>query len=132
STFPARRLTSARVLHPAALVAAHPGCPSDVSRLADFVGSPAAIIDWCARHSASEFILATESGIRCSLEKNCPGKKFYFVQNENCNCSECPYMRMNTLEKLRDALLNLEPRVEVPADLMRRALIPIERMLEVR
>ncbi len=59
----------------------------------------------------------TESGVRYSLEKLSPGKQFYFVANENCNCSECPYMRLNTLEKLRDCLRNLEPRVELSAEI---------------
>jgi quinolinate synthase len=70
--------------------------------------------------------------VRYSLEKLSPGKKFYFVANENCNCSECPYMRLNTLEKLRDSLDTLQPRIELPADIMRRALVPIERMLALR
>jgi quinolinate synthase len=74
----------------------------------------------------------TESGVSHSLRKLCPGKKFHFVQNEQCNCSECPYMRMNTLEKLRDSLRDLQPRVELDADLMRRAALPLERMLAVR
>ena len=76
--------------------------------------------------------LAAQAGVRYSLERHAPHKKFHFIANENCNCSECPYMRRNTLEKLRDCLLNLEPRIELPEDLMRRAAIPIERMLAVR
>jgi quinolinate synthase len=132
STFPARRLTSARAQHPDALVAAHPGCPSDVLRMADFVGSTSAIIDWCALQSATEFIVLTESGVRHSLEKKCPGKKFYFVQNENCNCSECPYMRMNTLEKLLACLETLSPNIELCEDLISRARIPMERMLQLK
>ncbi len=132
STFPARRLTAARLQHPAALVAAHPGCPSDVVRMADFVGSASALIDWCARQNASEFIIAAESGVRSSLEKNCPGKKFYFIQNENCNCSECPYMRVNTLEKLLACLQTLSPCIELRDDLLARARVPVERMLQIR
>ena len=61
-----------------------------------------------------------------------PGKRFYYVANENCNCSECPYMRLNTMEKLRNALCDLEPRVELSAEIMRRALAPIDRMLAVK
>ncbi|HEX4748392.1 MAG TPA: quinolinate synthase NadA [Bryobacteraceae bacterium] len=132
ATFPARRLSAARSEHPNALVAAHPECPSDVLRMSDFIGSTSAIIDWCTSQSADEFIIMTESGVRHSLEKLSPGKKFYFVANENCNCSECPYMRMNSLEKLRDCLESLEPRIELPADIMERALVPLERMLAVR
>ena len=129
ATFPARRVTAARNEHPDALVAAHPECPQDVLRQADFIGSTSAIIDWCSSQSAEEFIVMTESGVRFSLERRSPGKKFYFVANENCNCSECPYMRMNTLEKLRDCLDTLQPRIELSTGLMDRARLPIERML---
>jgi len=132
ATFPARRLATTRAEHPAALVAAHPECPSDVLRMADFIGSTSAIIDWCSAQSAEEFIVMTESGVRFSLEKRSPGKKFYFVANENCNCSECPYMKMNTLEKLRDCLDTLQPRIELAPDLIERARVPIERMLAVK
>jgi len=74
----------------------------------------------------------TESGIQHSLAKIEPRKRFYFVANENCNCSECPYMKLNTLDKLRDCLRDLEPRVELSAEIMERALVPLERMLAVR
>lgn len=129
ATFPARRLATARMEHPSALVAAHPECPGDVLRMADFIGSTSAIVDWCAKQSAEEFIVMTESGVRYSLEKESPGKKFYFVANENCNCSECPYMKMNTLEKLLECLETLQPRIDLPADILERALVPLERML---
>ena len=132
ATFAARRLRKARAEHPSALVAAHPECPGDVLAMADFIGSTSSIVDWCARQDAQEFIVMTESGVRYSLEKLAPGKKFYFLPNEQCNCSECPYMRLNTLEKLRDALRDLRPRVELSRDLMDRARVPIERMLAVR
>jgi len=131
ATFPARRVMEAKLEHPSAKVVAHPECPESVLAMADFVGSTSALIEWCARSDAHEFIVMTESGIQYSLNK-LPDKKFYFVANENCNCSECPYMKMNTLEKLRDCLANLEPRVELSADLMQRALLPLERMLAVK
>src|ERR1700676_4571479 len=132
ATFPARRVTRARFEHPHALVAAHPECPSDVLAMADFIGSTSAIVDWCATQDAPEFIVITESGVRYSLERHAPGKKFHFIANEQCNCSECPYMRRNTLAKLRDALKNLAPRVELPQDIIDRARLPIERMLAVK
>jgi len=132
ATFAARKLAAARVEHPSALVAAHPECPRDVLSMADFIGSTSAIIDWCAHQDAPEFIVMTESGVGHSLHKLAPEKKFYFLPNENCNCSECPYMRRNTLEKLRDALKNLAPRVELPQDIIDRARLPIERMLAVK
>jgi quinolinate synthase len=132
ATFPARRLAEAKTEHPSARVAAHPECPESVLAMADFVGSTSAIVQWCAASNAAEFIVMTESGIRFSLEKVAPGKRFYFVANENCNCSECPYMKLNTLEKLRDCLTALTPRVELPEDTVRRALVPLERMLALK
>ncbi len=132
ATFAARRLTKARAEHPRALVAAHPECPPDVLAMADFVGSTSAIIDWCVSAPAREYIVMTESGVRHSLERLAPEKVFHFVPNENCNCSECPYMRRNTLEKLRGCLANLTPRIELSDDLIRRAALPIERMLAVK
>ena len=132
ATFPARRVTRARTEHPNALVAAHPECPGDVLAMSDFIGSTSAIIKWCTSTDADEFIVMTESGVSHSLNRLAPHKRFYFVKNENCNCSECPYMRRNTLEKLRDCLLNLTPRVELPQDVIRRAALPIERMLAVK
>jgi quinolinate synthase len=132
ATFPARRVTRARMDHPNALVAAHPECPQDVLAMADFIGSTSAIIQWCTSTDADEFIVMTESGVSHSLNRLAPQKRFYFVKNENCNCSECPYMRRNTLEKLRDCMLNLTPRVELPQDVIWRAALPIERMLAVK
>lgn len=131
NTFPSRRLMEAKEEHPEAIVVAHPECPEAVLRHADFVGSTSAIIEYCAASPALEFIVMTESGVNYSLERVAPGRKFYYVANENCNCSECPFMRLNTLEKLRDALRDLQPRVEMDPELMRRALAPVERMLAV-
>ena len=132
NTFAARRLVKARSEHPRALVAAHPECPADILALADFIGSTSAIVDWCAGAPSREIIVMTESGVSHSLHKAAPQKTFYFLANENCNCSECPHMKRNTLEKLREALANLAPRIEIPADILRRAAIPIERMLGVK
>lgn len=132
ATFPARRLVKARAEHPQALVVAHPECPQDVLIMADFIGSTSAIIDFCVKNPAREFIVMTESGVTHSLRKLAPEKQFHFVANENCNCSECPYMKMNSLEKLRDCLRDLEPRVDLSPEIMERARLPIERMLAVR
>lgn len=132
ATFPARRLAEARLEHPEAKVVAHPECPESVLAMADFVGSTSALIEWCQASKATEFIVMTESGVNYSLTRLAPAKRFYYVANENCNCSECPYMKLNTLEKLRDCLANLEPRVELPEDIMDRALVPLQRMLAVK
>jgi quinolinate synthase len=132
ATFPVRRLLDAKAAYPNAIVVSHPECPEDVLRHSDFIGSTSAIINYCATSPAREFIVMTESGINFSLERSAPGKRFHYVANENCNCSECPFMRLNTLEKLRDSLLNLQPRVELPEELMVRARLPIERMLSLK
>ena len=129
ATFNARRLAEARAAHPAALVAAHPECPPEVLDQADFIGSTTAIIKYCVDTPAEEFIVMTESGVAHSLQKLAPHKRFYFVPNDNCSSSECQYMKLNTLEKLRDCLRTLSPRVEVAEDIAARALVPLERML---
>lgn len=132
ATFPSRRLIKTKAEHPAALVAAHPECPADVLAHADFIGSTSAIIEWCVGHAHNEFIVMTESGVRHSLERKAPGKQFWFVNNENCNCSECPYMKKNTLEKLRDCLRDLAPKCELDPVLMERARASIERMMNLK
>jgi quinolinate synthase len=132
ATFPGRRLAKARAEHREALVAAHPECPSEVLAMSDFIGSTSAIINWCVTHPGREFIIVTESGVSHSLQRLAPDKTFHFIRNEQCNCSECPYMRRNTLEKLRDCLLNLEPRVELAPEIIEQAAVPIRRMLAVR
>jgi quinolinate synthase len=100
--------------------------------MADFIGSTSALIEYCAQSPAEEFIVMTESGVQHSLHKLAPDKQFYFVANENCNCSECPYMKKNTLEKLRDCLRTLSPRVDLSPEIIERARLPIERMLAVK
>lgn len=131
ATFAARRLASARTEHPEALIAAHPECPAEVLRSAHFVGSTSEIVEWCRMQSADEFIIVTESGIRYTLERNSPAKRFYFLANATCNCSECPYSRLNTLEKLLAALETLQPEIELPTAILERARVPIHRMLAV-
>ncbi len=132
ATFSGRRLTAAKSRFPNALVAAHPESAQDALLQADFVGSTSAIIKWCVQHPGKEFIVVTENGINYSLTRMAPDKKFHFLNNEQCNCSECPFMRKNTLEKLRDCLQNLEPQLELPPDVMERALVPLDRMLAVK
>lgn len=132
ATFSSRRLAAARLERPEALVAAHPECPQDVLDMAEFIGSTSAIIRFCVESPAQDFIVMTESGIAHSLEKLAPHKRFQFIPNEECNCSECHFMKRNTLEKLRDCLRDLRPRVEVPEETARRALVPLQRMLAVQ
>lgn len=132
ATFAARKLTEARNAHPDAFVVAHPECPAEVLQQAGYIGSTSALIDYCVKSEHKQFIVMTESGVQHSLRKLAPEKEFWFVSNENCNCSECPYMKRNSLEKLRDCLDTLRPRVEMDAAMMDRARLPIERMLAVK
>ncbi|MBM3767357.1 MAG: quinolinate synthase NadA [Acidobacteria bacterium] len=132
ATFAARKLTEARNAHPGAFVVAHPECPAEVLQQAGYIGSTSALIDYCVKSEHKQFIVMTESGVQHSLRKLAPEKEFWFVSNENCNCSECPYMKRNSLEKLRDCLDTLRPRVEMDAAMMDRARLPIERMLALK
>lgn len=121
--------------HPEALVLAHPECKGPVLALADVVGSTAVILKHCMESDRKEFIIATESGILHEIERNCKGKKFYPVPPEvseatiGCSCNECNYMKLNTLEKIYNALKYGWPEVDVPEDIRREAVKPIERML---
>jgi quinolinate synthase len=132
TTFAARKVMEARAAHPEAMVVAHPECPANVLSQAEFIGSTSALIKFCIESERNSFIVMTESGVQHSLRKFAPHKQFYFVTNENCNCSECPYMKKNSLEKLHDCLATLAPRVELSPELMERARLPIERMLAVK
>jgi len=130
ATFPARRVAEAKAEHPGALVVAHPECPESVLAMADFVGSTSAMVKWCAASGAAEFIVLTESGIRSRSRRWRLGKRFYFVANEDCNCSECPYMKAEHARKAcAIACARSTPRVELPEDTVRRALVPLQRML---
>ena len=121
--------------HPGALVLAHPECKGPVLQVADVVGSTANLLHYAQQHpEQKEFIVVTESGILHEMQKTCPEQTFLPVPPEVsegtfCNCNECQYMRMNTLEKVLQCLEQEAPEVDVPADVAEKALRPIERML---
>ena len=121
--------------HPGALVLAHPECKGPVLQVADVVGSTANLLHYAQQHpEQKEFIVVTESGILHEMQKTCPEQTFLPVPPEVsegtfCNCNECQYMRMNTLEKVLQCLETEAPEVDVPADVAEKALRPIERML---
>jgi quinolinate synthase len=117
--------------HPGAPLVAHPECTKAVRMLADEVCSTEKMVAWCKASPAPAIIIATEAGMLHRLKKECPGKAFIAAPTEHCACNECKYMKLNTLEKLRDCLDRLEPQVILPADVMERARRPIERMLEI-
>jgi quinolinate synthase len=131
-TFSERKLTELMSQHPKAKVLAHPECEPPVLALAHFIGSTSAILDYANRHTESdEFLIATEPGIIHQMEKARPDATFIPVPGiaDGCACNECPFMRLNTLEKLYLALRDLEPRIEMPEPTRLAALAPLERMM---
>lgn len=116
--------------HPGAPVIAHPECPAAVRLFADEVCSTEKMIPFCRESSADSFIIVTESGMLHRLEKEVPGKTFIPASIPGCSCSECAFMKLNTLEKLRDALKHLSPTINPNKQLIERAQLPLLRMLE--
>ena len=124
---------------PDAKVVVHPESLREVRNLADAVASTEKMIDYCKSSPAKQFVIVTESGIIHRMQKECPGKEFLCAPTfdamrapaDNCRCSECKYMKLNTLEKVRDCMKKLSPRIELPPEIIKRARLPIERMLEI-
>lgn len=119
--------------HPGAKVLVHPECRKPLQMIADKVGSTAALLEFAANDEASEFIVVTESGILFEMRRKCPEKTFLPAPAEDseCQCNECDYMKLNTLEKVYKALRDEKPEVIVEPELAERALRPIKRMLEL-
>jgi len=120
-----------RAEHPAAPVVAHPECTQAVRLLADEVCSTEKMVGYCRDSAADAFIIVTESGMLHRLRREIPGKTFIPGPTDHCACADCRYMKMNTLEKLRDCLANLSPQILIPEDIRARAEKPIRRMLEL-
>ncbi len=129
--FSERRLVELKIAHPDAAVAAHPECTEALLQHADHVGSTSAILKFSRETAAREIIVLTEPGIIHQMHKENPDKEFIPVPgaDETCNCNECPYMRLNTLEKLYLCMRDRSPEIVVDESLRQRALQPIERML---
>lgn len=129
--FSERELVRLKARHPAAMVAAHPECPESILRLADHVGSTRSILDFVLASPAEEFVIATEPGIIHQMEKQAPHKRFIPLSSREgeCACNACPFMALNTIEKLYLAMINMAPEITLPEDLRRAALKPLERML---
>lgn len=118
--------------HPDAKLIAHPECKRPVLILADFVGSTAAMLDFTAKDSCNKFIVATETGIIHQMQKLSPNKQFIVVpSDETCSCNDCPYMKLNTLEKLYLCMLNEKPEITLSDEVIEKAKKPILRMLEL-
>jgi quinolinate synthase len=118
--------------HPDAKLIAHPECKAQVLELADFIGSTTALLQFTAIDNAKKYIVATETGILHKMKKNSPDKTFLVVpSDETCSCNDCPYMKLNTLDKLYAAMLKGKPEIILPVDVMQKARKPIDRMLEL-
>jgi quinolinate synthase len=130
--FSERSLVQLKERHPQAVVLAHPECTEAVLRRADYVGSTTGILNYAKQSAATEFIVATESGILHQMQKACPEKIFISAPGEGgCACSECPHMKLNTMEKLYLCMRDRRPEITLDEDLRLRALRPIQRMLEM-
>ncbi|MDE5633960.1 MAG: quinolinate synthase NadA [Muribaculaceae bacterium] len=129
--FSLEKLMELKRENPDALVLAHPECKKPLLLLADKVGSTKALLDFAKASDARRFIVVTESGILHQMRKECPGKEFIPAppQEAGCACNDCSFMKLNTMEKLRDCLRDLAPAIEVDPEVAARAVRPIERML---
>ena len=131
-TFSEKKIVQLKVEHPEAEVIAHPECEPPVLRHASYVGSTTALLKYCQKSPSQEFIVATEPGIIHQMRKEEPEKLFIPAPAmNNCACNECPYMRLNTLEKMYLAMKHKTPQITLPEDIRVSALRPIQRMLEL-
>ena len=131
-TFSEKRIVELKVENPTAEIIAHPECEAPVLRHADYIGSTTALLKYSQNSHKDKFIVATEPGIIHQMKKATPDKLFIPAPStSNCACNECPYMRLNTLEKLYLAMKNRTPEITLPEDIRSAALKPIERMLEM-
>jgi len=121
-----------KLQHPDAKLIAHPECKQPVLILADFIGSTSAMLDFTSKDGSKKYIVATETGIVHQMQKLSPDKEFIVVpSDETCSCNDCPYMKLNTLEKLYLCMLHERPEINLPDDVIEKASRPIVRMLEL-
>ncbi len=129
-TFSEKKLVQLKERHPDAKIIAHPECEEPVLRMAEFVGSTTALLKYTTTDSARSYIVMTEDGILHQMKKASPDKEFISGPPQaSCACNECPYMKLNTMEKLYLALRDLSPRIEMDPELREKARLPIDRML---
>ena len=130
--FTQRQMEKLKVRHPEAKLIAHPECDESVLALADYVGSTRGLLDYVGKSPAKEFIVATEVGILHQMQQARPDAQLIPAPpSSGCNCAICPYMRLNSLEKLYLCMRNRSPELTLPEDLRLRALAPVQRMLEL-
>jgi quinolinate synthase len=129
-TFSERKILKLKLENPDALLISHPECEETVLDKSDFIGSTSALLNFVAGNSAQKFIVATEPGIINQMKKKAPDKIYIEAPPEaGCSCNECPYMKLNTLEKLYKCMKEGKPEIIIDEELRLKALIPIERML---
>ncbi|WP_461449236.1 quinolinate synthase NadA [Mucilaginibacter sp.] len=130
--FSREKITKLKERYPNSKILAHPECEDVILQMADYIGSTTGILKYATNNPAKEFIVATEAGILHQMQKDNPDKVFIPAPpNNNCACNDCPHMKRNTLEKLYLCLKNESPEIEVPTDIIEKAVKPIERMLEI-
>jgi len=130
--FTERQLQKLKVRHPQAKLIAHPECEEGVLEMADFVGSTRALVEYVKRDPAKSFIVATEVGVLHLMQKERPDAELIPAPpSSGCNCAICPYMRLNSLEKIYLCMRDRTPEITVPEDVRARALQPVKRMLEL-
>ncbi len=129
-TFSERKMIQLKIQHPTAEIIAHPECEPAILRHANYIGSTTALLKYCQQSTSQSFIVATEPGIIHQMQKQATDKQFIPAPPTNsCNCNECPYMRLNTLEKLYLAMKHRAPEIILPEATRIAALQPIQRML---
>lgn len=131
--FSEQKIIDLRLKYPDAKLISHPECEEPILMFSHFIGSTSKLLKFVQEDSASQYIVATEAGIIHQMKKAAPEKEFIPAPPEDstCACNECPHMKKNTLEKLYLCMKNKYPSIEMVEDLRKRALIPIERMLEM-
>jgi quinolinate synthase len=130
--FSLEKITKLKIQHPSAKLIAHPECEAAVLEIADYIGSTTALLNYTKKSADKEFIVATETGILHQMIKASPGKTFIPAPpNNSCACNDCPFMKLNTLEKIYLTLKHEKPELNLPASLMESAKKPILRMLEL-
>lgn len=131
-TFSDRKIIQLKTENPQALLIAHPECEEVILNRADFIGSTSALLNFTAESDSNEFIVATEEGIIHQMQKLSPDKRFIPAPPDaNCSCNECPYMKLNTMEKLYLCMKEGRPEITLDEEIRLRALKPIQRMLEM-
>lgn len=131
--FSLEKIVEMKKEHPGAKILVHPECRRPLQLIADKVGSTAALLDFAQKDDAKEYIVVTESGILFEMRKKCPEKTFLAAPAEDaeCQCNECDFMKLNTLEKVYECLKNETPEIIVDEEVARKAVKPIKRMLEM-